>query len=131
MWKLGLFLLANECKRGDVDLADFMQVFKLIITVVQWAVPVALILWGSIDLFKAITSSKDDEIKKKQTLLFKKVLAAVIVFILPWLIFTIMGMLGSSIAKLADCYKSVSAGIPSFDSGYNNESNGKSPNESN
>ena len=130
MWKLGLFLL-SDCKKGDVDLTDFMQVFKLIITVVQWAVPVALILWGSIDLFKAITSSKDDEIKKKQTLLFKKVLAAVIVFILPWLIFTIMRMLGSSIAKLADCYKSVDAGIPSFDSGYNNESNGKKPNESN
>lgn len=108
-----LYFLANECKINGTDVTDIMGIFKLIITVIQWAIPVALILWGSIDLFKAIISSKDDEIKKKQSLLFKKVLAAVIVLILPWLIFWIMDLLGSDVGNLAKCYKNAKPGIPS------------------
>ena len=108
-----LYFLKGACEVNGTDFAAVMGIFKLIITVIQWAIPVALILWGSIDLFKAIISSKDDEIKKKQSLLFKKVLAAVIVLILPWLIFWIMGLLGDNVGKLANCYKKVEPGIPS------------------
>lgn len=109
---------ANECIIGEKDFAPVMGIFKLIITVIQWAIPVALILWGSVDLFKAIISSKDDEIKKKQSLLFKKVLAAVIVLILPWLIFWIMGLLGNKVGGFANCYKDATPGIPDVDSSY-------------
>lgn len=103
------------CSIGSKDFSPFMGVFKLVINVIQYAVPVALILWGSIDLFKSITTGKDDEIKKKQTLLFKKVLSAVIVFLLPWLIFTIMTLLGGSVASFGNCYKNTPAGLPSLD----------------
>lgn len=111
-----MYLLIKDCEIGtsQTDVTDFMGVFKLVITVVQYAVPVALILWGSIDLFKSITTGKDDEIKKKQTLLFKKVLSAVIVFILPWLVFSVMSLLGGSIGKFGDCYKKSPTGLPNF-----------------
>ena len=107
-----MFILADDCTIGGAPMGDFMSVFKLVITIIQYAVPVALILWGSIDLFKSITTGKDDEIKKKQTLLFKKVLSAVIILLLPWLIFTVMSMLGSTIGKFGKCYRAVDAGIP-------------------
>lgn len=116
-----MFILADfdGCTIGGANLSDFMAVFKLVITVVQYAVPVALILWGSIDLFKSITTGKDDEIKKKQTLLFKKVLSAVIIFLLPWLIFSILSLLG---VKFGECYKNANPGLPSLnDSGYNSK----------
>lgn len=115
-----MFIL--KCMIGGKDFTDFMSVFKLVITVVQYAVPVALILWGSIDLFKSITSGKDDEIKKKQTLLFKKVLSAVIIFLLPWLVFTIMSLLGGGVKEFGNCYKNSPAKLPSLDNskGYNN-----------
>lgn len=109
-----MFILVkpNYCEIGGADLTSFMAIFKLVITVIQYAVPVALILWGSIDLFKSITTGKDDEIKKKQTLLFKKVLSAVIIFLLPWLVFTIMSLLGGNVGSFGNCYKEASAGIP-------------------
>lgn len=116
MKELGLFFLTTQGCDVGVDISDFMSVFRLVITVIQYAVPVALILWGSIDLFKSITTGKDDEIKKKQTLLFKKVLSAVIVFLLPWLIFTIMSLLGVS---FGECYKNSSPGIPNIGSETN------------
>ena len=111
MKELGLFFLTEGCNVGGADISDFMSVFRLVVTVIQYAVPVALILWGSIDLFKSITTGKDDEIKKKQALLFKKVLSAVIVFLLPWLIFTIMDLLG---VDFGTCYKNSKAGIPNI-----------------
>ena len=111
-----MFVLIDACKIGNAvnapDLTDFMGIFKLIITVIQYAVPVVLILWGSIDLFKSITTGQDDEIKKKQTLLFKKVLSAVIIFLLPWLVFTIMSLLGGNVGSFGSCYKQTKPGIP-------------------
>ena len=109
-------MLILDCEIAGKNFTDFMSVFKLVITVVQYAVPVALILWGSIDLFKSITTGKDDEIKKKQTLLFKKVLSAVIVFLLPWLVFTIMSLLGGGVADFGSCYKNTSPGLPDLNS---------------
>ena len=119
-----MFILVG-CNINGTDFTDFMKVFKLVITVIQYAVPVALILWGSIDLFKSITTGKDDEIKKKQTLLFKKVLSAVIVFLLPWLVFTIMGLLGGGVKAFGNCYKDTTPGLPKLDSdvGYGNTDN--------
>lgn len=114
MKEIGLFFLMTKgCNVGGADISAFMSVFRLVITIVQYAVPVALILWGSIDLFKSITTGKEEEIKKKQTLLFKKVLSAVIVFLLPWLIFTIMDLLG---VNFGTCYKNSSPSIPNIGS---------------
>lgn len=109
-----------DCNIGGADLSAFMGVFKLIIQVIQYAVPVALILWGTIDLFKSIISSKEEEIKKKQTLLFKKILSAVIIFLLPWLVFTIMSLLGGSVGEFGNCYRGASPGLPELgeDTGY-------------
>lgn len=115
-----MYFLVKACEIGGADLSDFMSVFKLVIVVLQYAVPVALILFGTIDLFKSIVSGKDDEIKKKQTLLFKKVLSAVIVFLLPWLVFTVMSLLGGTIGGFGGCYKDSSPGLPSLDDAYKN-----------
>ncbi len=115
-----MYFLVDACVVGEADLTQFMAVFKLVIVVLQYAVPVALILFGTIDLFKSIVSGKDDEIKKKQTLLFKKVLSAVIVFLLPWLVFAIMSLLGGTIGEFGGCYKDSSPGLPSLGDSYKN-----------
>ena len=48
---------------------------------VQIVVPILLIIFGMIDLAKAITAQKEDEIKKAQGGLLKKAIVAVIVFL--------------------------------------------------
>ena len=45
MKELGLFFLTEGCVVGDADISAFMSVFRLVITIIQYAVPVALILW--------------------------------------------------------------------------------------
>ena len=72
---------------------------------IQIIVPLLLIIFGMIELAKAITAQKEDEIKKAQSGLLKKAVVAVIVFLvfsLTKFIFSFAG--GDNNAwKCADC----------------------------
>ena len=48
---------------------------------IQVAIPALLILFGMIELGKAVTAQKEDEIKKAQSSFVKKLILAVIVFL--------------------------------------------------
>jgi len=63
-----------------------VHMVKAIYNVVKIAVPVGIIIFGMYDLLKAIISKNDDEVKKSQSSIIKKVISAVMVF----LIFTIV-----------------------------------------
>ena len=49
-------------------------------TIIQIAVPVVLVIFGSLDLFKSISQQKEDEIKKGQKIFVKRIVSAVLVF---------------------------------------------------
>ena len=66
-----------------------------VLKVIQYAAPIILILWGSIDLVRAITAGKEEEIKKKQGILIKRAIAAVILFFVPLLVQVLLGLIGS------------------------------------
>ena len=57
------------------------NVVSVIIKVIQIAVPVLLVVLGSMDLIKGITSQKEDEIKKAQSGFIKKLIVAILVFL--------------------------------------------------
>lgn len=61
----------------DQKIADIV---KLIIKVIQIAVPVLLVIFGSFDLVKGLIAQKEDEIKKGQQTLVKRLIAGAIVF---------------------------------------------------
>lgn len=56
------------------------NVVAMIINICKIAVPIIIIVLGMIDLFKALTKQKDDEIKKSQMLFVKRLIAGVLVF---------------------------------------------------
>jgi hypothetical protein len=62
------------------------SVVGLIYLAVRIGIPVILLIVGMVDLGKAVVAQKEDEIKKAQGLLVKKVISAVIVFLLFTLI---------------------------------------------
>ena len=68
---------------GSLDFSfsgAFPYVVSTIITLITIVVPVLLIIFGMIDFLKAVTASKEDEIKKGQQTFIKRLIAAVIVF---------------------------------------------------
>ena len=64
-----------------VDIDDSIQdLVSLIIKIIWIAVPILLVVFGSIDLVKGITAQKEDEIKKGQQTFVKRLVAGIIVF---------------------------------------------------
>lgn len=53
---------------------------KTIYTIIQIAIPVLLVIMGSLDLFKGLTAGKEDEIKKGQQMFIKRLITAAIIF---------------------------------------------------
>ncbi len=81
------------------------RVVNIAYTSLQIVVPVILVIMGMITLIKAITSSKEDEIKKAQISFFKKLIAGALVFF----VFVIVKLLisvsadASKTANIMDC----------------------------
>ena len=82
------------------------KVISILYTIIQVAVPIVLVVFGMLDLFKGLSAQKEDEIKKGQQTFIKRLIAAAIVF----LVFIIV-KLGVSLAadnekdtnKIVDC----------------------------
>ncbi len=73
------------------------NVIHLIVVAIQVIVPILLIIWGMIDFAKAIIGQDEDKIKAGQKLFMKRLIAAVLVF----LIVTIVQLLINVAASVA------------------------------
>ncbi|MBQ9853637.1 MAG: hypothetical protein IJO57_01220 [Bacilli bacterium] len=97
----------------DVDICGengLMPVFTLIgniVTFIKIFVPILLIIFGSIDLMKAVMASKDDEIKKAQSTLIKRAIYAVVIFFIPTIISLLMGLVDQNDNMNENCWKCV------------------------
>ncbi len=102
-----MFVLA-DCN----GLEAVVSVVKFILKIIQWVVPIILIVLGTIDLVKAVVAGKDDDIKKHQQTLIKRIIAAVIVFLIPMLVSILMGWIGNDDWKT--CWKKADGSINSL-----------------
>ena len=68
-------------------LPDFVGYFiSLIYVAIRIGVPILLIIVGMFDMGKAIVAKKEEDVKKAQGLLVKKLIVGVIVFLLPYFV---------------------------------------------
>lgn len=81
------------------DLEPVINFLKAILSIIQWGVPILLIVMGSIDLGKAVLASDDKEIKGATSKLIKRAIAAVAIFFIPMLVNMLVGMVGDAGAK--------------------------------
>ena len=85
-----------SCGNGLIDNvpSGVPKVTHIIYNIIQVAVPVLLVLFGSMDLIKAVVAGKDDEIKKSQSIFIKRLISALIVFF----VFIVVKLLVSVVA---------------------------------
>ena len=71
---------------------------------IRIGIPILLIIFGMLDMGKAIVAKKEEDVKKAQGLLVKKMIVALIVFLLPYFVeFVIRVITGDE--ELVDCIK--------------------------
>ncbi len=84
------------------------KVISIMYTVIQVAVPVVLVIMGSLDLTKSITAGKEDEMKKGQQLFIKRLISAALVFvvfiIVKLLISVVADNSANNIMECAECF---------------------------
>ena len=73
--------------------ANIWQLVGWVLLVFKIVIPLLLIIFGMIDLGKAVIASKEDEIKKATGSLVRRAIAAVVIFLLPTIITFIMGII--------------------------------------
>ena len=59
------------------------QIARFVITILQILVPFALIVWGSLDFFKAVIAGDEKEMKAKRKPFVSRLVSALVILILP------------------------------------------------
>ena len=67
-----------------------------IVTLVQIAIPVILIVLGMLDLGKAVTSNDEKQMKEAQKTLIKRIIYAVLIFFVIAIVKFVFGVLGDA-----------------------------------
>lgn len=94
---------------GDEVLIDtqFAKITSTIILGIQVVVPIVLIVWGMMDLAKAVMAQKEDEIKKGQQTFIKRLIAAAIVFFVVAVVKLVINFVSTDsedILACVDCF---------------------------
>lgn len=89
------------------DIAPIIKFIKSIFNIIQWFIPIALIIMGSIDLGKAVLSSDDKEIKQATSKLIKRAIAAVAIFFIVLIVELVMNLVSDANGdnNMLNCWK--------------------------
>lgn len=99
-----------SCGGGMIDNIPVLipKVISIVYTVIQVAVPVVLVIMGSLDLFRGISAQKEDEIKKGQQMFIKRLISAALVFFVFVIVKVVISFVAdssnSSIMECAQCF---------------------------
>lgn len=77
-------------------LNPIISIIKTVLSIVQWAIPIVLIVIGTFDMMKAVVASKEDEIKAAQKLLIKRVVYAVVIFLIPTIVYFVFNIVSNT-----------------------------------
>lgn len=100
---------SSEYTCGGIDNFVFSGMFPYVVStivmIVKIVVPILLIIFGMLDLAKAVIASKEDEIKKAQMTFVKRLIAAVIVFFVVSLVQVVIRFVaGSDETNVMGCF---------------------------
>ena len=92
----------------DICTSDYAPVWNLVglvVNIIKIGVPIVLIIFGMIDLTKAVIANKEDEVKKATKLLGKRFLYAVGVFATVWIVTLVLDLAAGVFENEKDTYK--------------------------
>ena len=101
------------CPSGG-ELSNLLGIIKKVLAILQIGIPIVLLLFGTLDLGKAVMAGDEKEIKAATSTLIKRAIAAVAVFLLFMVVSVVTGWVGGE--EWTKCWKSASTNV-SIDTG--------------
>ncbi len=77
------------------DIKAGLRIVGITIVMIKIVIPLAIVLMGSFDFYKTVSSGKSDDLKKDAIMVGKRVLTGLIIFFLPTIIKTTIDFLDS------------------------------------
>ena len=78
------------------------NVVHTVVTLIKIGIPILLVIFGMLDLGKAVMAGKEDEMKKAQGTLIKRVVYAVLIFLVVFIVQLVMGVVTDAGAEEAE-----------------------------
>lgn len=99
---MDLFNVLVSCGLGYEIPELLVSLIRIVVTAIKVAVPIGLVIFGMIDLGKAVMQQKDDEIKKNQQIFIKRLITAVLVFLVVSIVQLVIGIISNADGSDAD-----------------------------
>ena len=96
-------LLLDGVSQFCRDTAGIWKIFGYIVLVFKIVIPLLLIVFGMVDLGKAVVSSDDKAISKAVSSLIKRFIAAVVLFFVPTLVNALFNVIGITTGMDTTC----------------------------
>ena len=77
------------------DTVGLWQTVGKVLVIFKIVIPLLLIIFGMIDLGKAVIGSKEDDIKKATSSLIRRAIAAIVIFFIPYVVSGIFGLVST------------------------------------
>lgn len=94
---------SSVCTGG---IAEVVGLAKMVIKVLQLVVPIGLIIMGTIDMAKAVIAGDEKKMKEAQKPFIKRIIAAVIVFLIPIIVNMVLSFVTTGNSDWIDCWNS-------------------------
>lgn len=107
MFLVDNFVLDDLYRCGNLSFefsGTFPYLVSTAILIIKIVVPILLIIFGMLDLGKAVVAAKEDEIKKGQQTFIKRAIAAVIVFFVIQIVQLVVGFISNGDADITKCF---------------------------
>lgn len=82
---------------------------RFVVKVLQIIIPIALILWGTIDMGKAVIAGDEKKMKEAQKPFIKRIISAVIVFLIPFIVTLVINIIPDSNQEFKSCWNSAAS----------------------
>lgn len=95
------------------SLGPVLRIVNIVINIIWIGIPIILIVLGSIDLGRAVISSKEDEVKKAKKTFINRLLYAIAVFAVVWLVMFIfdqvakLGLTDANTSSWQSCWEKI------------------------
>ena len=101
-------VIENEYTCGSLTNFIFSGMFPFLVStivlIIKIAVPILLIVFGMLDLGKAVVAAKEEEIKKGQQTLIKRLIAGALVFLVISIVQILIRFLSRGEASVMQCF---------------------------
>ncbi len=94
--------LTGEC--GIDGLENIIHYATIVVTIIQIAAPIALVIWGSLDLLKGIIAGDEKKISAARKPFVQRLVSAIIIFLIPWIVTFAINTFVQDTVEWKKCY---------------------------